>query len=146
MPTIMNGMDNGQDNRTRLEREIDEILVRADAPIPITAKARSTKWKARRAFNRLKSRARFLKVVDSFWGWILVATTVYLIGAAITDQQGLGWQLVRILGLAGLGMSIYRIARPRYKQSSKLWRGQFQDMGRPGVQLGDRFDEWKRRR
>ena len=142
----MNGMDNEQDSRTRLEREIDEILVRTEAPIPITAKARSTKWKARRAFNNLKSKTRILHFLDTFWGWILVAAAVYLIGSALTDQEGIGWQIVRLLGLIGLGMAIYRIARPRNRQTGKMWRGQVQDMGKPGVQLGDRFDEWKRRR
>jgi hypothetical protein len=146
MATIMSDMDGQQDNRSRLEREIEEILDRADAPIPITAKARSTKWRLRRTINDLTTRSRRIRMVDSFWGWILIAAAVYVVGAAITDQHGLAWQVVRVVGVIGLGMAIYRIARPTNRSQRKIWRGQVQDMGRPGVQLGDRFDEWKRRR
>lgn len=85
-------------------------------------------------------------MIDSFWGWLLIAAAVYLLGAWLTDQHGIGWQMVRVVGLIGLGMAIFRIVRPRYRSGGKIWRGQVQDMNKRGVQLGDRFDDWKKRR
>ena len=139
-------MSEPADNRTKLEREIDEILTRTDAPIPITAKARSTRWRIRRWMRSVPAQLVWLRTIDSFWGWLLIAAAVYLLGAWLTDQHGIGWQMVRVVGLIGLGMAIFRIVRPRYRSGGKIWRGQVQDMNKRGVQLGDRFDDWKKRR
>ena len=139
-------MDDKDAGRSKLEREIDEILAKSEAPIPITARARSTGWRLRRAFRSLPDRVDRLKSLDSFWGWLILAIAIYLCGNWLTDQHGIGWQLVRLVGLAALGMSIFRIVKPVSRNGNKLWRGQAQDMNKRGIQLGDRFDEWKRRR
>jgi hypothetical protein len=139
-------MDKKDDGRSKVEREIDEILAKSEAPIPITAKARSTGWRFRRAFRSLPDRFSRLNMFDSFWGWLLLAIAIYLCGNWLTDQHGIGWQFVRLAGLAALGMSIFRIVKPVSRPGNKAWRGRDQDMNKRGVQLGDRFDEWKRRR
>ena len=136
-------MDKGQDGRSRLERDVDEILERTAAPIPITAKARSTSRSMR---QQLSGYRRRIRILDSFWGWILIAVAVYILGGRLTDQTGLVWQLVRIVGLGAMLMALYRILRPQVRHMNTMWRGKQLNMGKPGVELGDRFDEWRKRR
>ena len=128
---------------TRMEREIDEILRQSQAPIPITAKARSTGWRAKRLWKSYSPR---IAVVDTFWGWLLIAVAIYLAGGRVFDQSGLGWQATRMLGLVALFAAIYRIFKPRYRAGQKIWRGHLINMNKRGVELGDKWDEWRKGR
>ena len=84
--------------------------------------------------------------MDTFWGWLAVAAVVYVAGAWLTGSDGVAWQVVRLAGLVALAMAIYRVVRPARRAQRKLWRGRQIDLGKRGVELGDKFDEWRKRR
>jgi len=136
-------MNDHNDNRSRLDREIDEILSHSAAPIPITSRARFYRWKLRRHWEQIAPRLRLL---DTFWGWLAVAAIIYAGGAWLTGSEGLVWQIVRLAGLIALALALYRVVRPPHRSQRKLWRGREIDLGKRGVELGDKFDEWRKRR
>jgi hypothetical protein len=43
-------------------------------------------------------------------------------------------------------MAIVRIARPTVRSKTKMWRGRQIDLTKRGVELGDKWDDWRRRR
>ena len=132
--------------RSRLEMEIDEILAKSDKPIPITARARSRGRNLKGRVQSLKTLGARLGWIDTTWGWFGVALLVFFIGGALTDSSGLAWQLVRYAGLAAFVMGVVRLFKPTYRSGKKMWRGRVIDIRRPGVELGDKFDDWRKRR
>ncbi len=130
--------------RSRLEDEVLEILAKADRPSTPAEKARSHLRVVKSRRNRV-SLARF-GWLDQPWGWFGLALVIFLIGGQLFDS-GLVWQLIRFAGLAALIMGIVRLFKPaRPHPVRKIWRGRPVDMSRPGVDLPDKWDDWRKRR
>ncbi len=133
-----------QQPRSRLEDEVLEILSRTDRKPPVSARARSIGRTLRARI--LDSRDR-LGVVDNPWGWFALGIVIFLVGGAITGESGLGERIVQYAGLAAIVVGLVRMFRPsRASGGRKMWRGRVIDMNRRGVELGDKWDDWKRRR
>ena len=132
--------------QSRLEREIEEILEKSAKPIPITAKARSKGRNLRGKANVLRTARARLGWLDTTWGWFGIALLLFFVGGALTWNAGMAWQLVRYVGLAAFVMGVVRLFKPTYRSGKKMWRGRVIDITKPGVELGDKFDEWRRRR
>lgn len=138
----MNGSPEGP-SRSRLDRELDEILTRVDKAPPLTARVRS--WN-RSALASVKSRWSQIGWIDSAWGWFGVALVLVVIGRWVTGGSGLVWQLIQYAGLVAIGLGVLRLIRPTPRIGRKLWRGREINMRKPGVELGDKFDDWRKRR
>lgn len=136
---------NDPDNKPRslFEDQVIEILQTTNQRPPVRAKARSFWWKVKREARHLWSyAARF----DNVWGWFGVAMIIFLGGGALMDD-GIGHRLVQYAGLAAFGVGILRLFRPsRAGSGRKMWRGNVIDMNKRGVELGDKWDDWKKRR
>ena len=138
-------MTEREPKRSRLEDEVLEILTKADRSSTPTEKARShlRVVKARRRSISLDR----LGAIDQPWGWFGLALACLVIGGALTADGGLAWQLVKYLGLALLMVGIVRLFRPAAgHRSRKMWRGRPIDMSRPGFEMRDKFDDWRKRR
>jgi hypothetical protein len=130
--------------KSRMEREVLEVLQRVDAPPPTSARVKAA---GRDVKQRLQSIRGNLTWLDSAWGWFGIALLVFLLGSAVTHGTGLGSRMIEWLGLAAVGMGVFRLFRPGAgRNARKIWRGREINMNRRGVELGDKFDEWKRRR
>ena len=130
--------------RSRLEDEVLEILSRTDRKPPVSARARSIGRRLRGQI--LESRTR-LALVDNPWGWFALGIVIFLVGGAITGESGLGERIVQYAGLAAIVVGLIRMFRPsRAAGARKMWRGRVVDMNRRGVELGDKWDDWKKRR
>ena len=134
---------NKNPRRSKLEDEVLEILAKADRKPPLTAKAQSWGRTARARTLRARSRAVWL---DSAWGWFGLGLLVFVIGGWITGDSGMGRRIIELAGVSAVLIGVYRMARPSGGSRRKIWRGRQIDMRRPGVELGDRFDEWRKRR
>jgi hypothetical protein len=137
-------MTDDKPKRSRLEDEVLEILARADRPSTPTEKARSHLRVVKAKRNRFSLRQ--VSWLDQSWGWFGIALVIFLIGGAFFDS-GLVWQLIRFAGLAAVIMGVVRLFKPARPNSvRKMWRGRPVDMSRPGVDLGDKWDDWRKRR
>ncbi len=135
---------NQNPQRSRLEDEVLEILSRTDRKPPVSARARSFGRKTRVWLTSLRYR---LAILDSAWGWFGIAMVIFLLGGALTHGSGLGNRLVQYIGLAAVLIGIIRLFRPsKASGGKKMWRGNVIDMNKRGVELGDKWDDWKRRR
>ena len=134
---------NNNPRRSKLEDEVLEILAKVDRKPPLTAKARSWGRTARARILTLQSQVRWL---DSAWGWFALALIIFVIGAWLTGDSGLGRRIVEIGGLAAVLIGVLRLFRPSGGSGRKMWRGREINMRKPGVELGDKFDEWRKRR
>jgi hypothetical protein len=129
--------------RSRLEDQVLEILQSSNKRPPARAKARSTWWSVQRSFRQARQ-----KIVhfDNIWGWFGLAMVIFLLGGALTGD-GLGERLVQYAGLAALVVGLVRMFRPSKTTSGKkMWRGNVIDMNKRGIELGDKWDDWKKRR
>jgi hypothetical protein len=137
-------MSNANNNprRSRLEDEVLEILAKADRKPPLSARIRSWLRTGRSRANRWRSQIQWL---DSAWGWFALGLLIFVVGAWIAGDGGLDRRVVEITGLAAVLIGVVRLFRPS-ASSRKTWRGREINMRKPGVELGDKFDEWRRRR
>lgn len=137
-------MSNANNNprRSRLEDEVLEILAKADRKPPVTAKLRSWLRIARSRIVGWQSQVRWL---DSPWGWFALGLLIFVIGAWTTGGSGLDRRIVEIVGLAAVLIGVVRLFRPSASHR-KMWRGREINMRKPGIELGDKFDEWRKRR
>lgn len=133
---------NNNPRRSRLEDEVLEILAKADRKPPLSAKARSWGRTVRSHILRWKAQTQW---ADSPWGWFALALLIFVIGVWITGESGLGRRIVELAGLAAVLIGILRLFRPS-AGSRKMWRGREINMRKPGVELGDKFDDWRKRR
>ena len=129
--------------RSRLDRELDEILTRVDAPPPLTARVRS--W-FRAVVPSVRSGWSQIGWFDSAWGWFGLALGIIVVGGLFSGDSGLARQLIQIAGLVAVLLGVLRLMRPTPQSGRKLWRGREVNMRKPGVELGDRFDDWRKRR
>ena len=137
-------MTDDRPRRSRLEDEVLEILAKTDRPPTPTERARSH-LRVVKARRRSLSLDR-LGVFDQPWGWFGLALLLFVIGGAIFDS-GLFWQLIRYAGLAALIIGIIRLFKPSpANRNRKMWRGRPIDMTRPGFEMRDKFDDWRKRR
>lgn len=137
-------MTDDKPKRTRLEDEVLEILAKADRESTPVEKARSHLRVVKAKRNRV-SIAR-LGWFDQPWGWFGLALVLFIVGGQLVDS-GLVWQLIRFAGLAAVVIGVIRLFRPSpANRGRKLWRGRQIDMNKRGFELGDRFDDWRKRR
>jgi hypothetical protein len=129
--------------RSRLEEEVESILAKADRTPPVTAKARSWGRKLRGQILTVRTQIGWL---DSAWGWFGIALMLFVVGALVTGDSGLARRVFQYAGLAAVVIGVVRLIKPSSRQGRKTWRGREIDMRRPGVELGDKFDEWRKRR
>jgi hypothetical protein len=134
---------NNNPRRSRLEDEVLEILAKSDRKPPLSAKARSWGRTARTRILAWQSQVRWL---DSAWGWFALGLVIFVLGALLTGDSGLGRRIIEIAGLAAVLVGVLRLFRPSGGSSRKMWRGREINMRRPGVELGDKFDEGRKRR
>lgn len=137
-------MSNADNNprRSRLEDEVLEILAKADRKPPLTAKARSWGRSVRSQILRWQTQIRWM---DSPWGWFGLALLIFVFGVWITGDTGLGRRIVELAGLAAVLVGVLRLFRPS-GGTRKMWRGREINMRKPGIELGDKFDDWRKRR
>ena len=137
-------MTDDRPKRSRLEDEVLEILSKADRPSTPTEKARSH-------LRVVKSKRRSISIdrlgaFDQPWGWFGLALVLFIVGGGIFND-GIFWQLIRYVGLGALIIGIIRLFRPSpANRSRKMWRGRQIDMSKPGFEMRDRFDDWRKRR
>jgi hypothetical protein len=129
--------------RSRLEDEVLEILQRTDRKPPVTARARSWGRVVRSRTLDAQSRVRWL---DTAWGWFGLALLLFVIGGWVAGDSGLLKQLLQIAGVAALVVGLFRLWRPGAGAQRKMWRGRQIDLRKPGGELGDKFDDWRKRR
>lgn len=141
----MNGQDPNQNpRRSRLEEEVLEILAKTDGKPPLSARLRSTRRTSAAWLDQARSRIGWL---DTPWGWFGLAMVIFLLGGALIHGSGLGERIVQYLGLAAVLIGVVRLFRPsRASGGRKIWRGRVIDMNKRGVELGDKWDDWKKRR
>ena len=120
-----------------------EILAKSDRRPPVSAKARSWGRSIRSRILDWRNQAAWL---DSAWGWFGLAFLLFVVGGLVTGDSGLARQLVQVIGLAAIVVGVIRLFRPSRGSSRKTWRGREINMRKPGIELGDRFDEWRKRR
>jgi hypothetical protein len=137
-------MTDEKPKRSRLEDEVLEILAKADRESTPTEKARSHLRVVKAKHSRISlGRASWL---DQPWGWFGLALVIFLVGGALFDS-GLIWQLIRFAGLSALVIGVVRLFKPaRPNAVRKMWRGRPVDMSRPGIDLHDKWDDWRKRR
>ena len=131
--------------RSRLEDEVLEILAKADRSSTPSERAKShlRVVKAKRRGLSLQRLAPF----DHPWGWFGLALVILLVGGALTADGELAWQLVLYAGMAAFVVGVIRLFRPSASnRTRKMWRGRQIDMSRPGFEMRDRFDDWRKRR
>ena len=134
---------NGDKPRSRLEQELDEILARTDRRPPVQARLRAA---GRSMATRFRWSRANLSMLDTAWGWFGVGVLIFVIGGWATTDSGLGRQIVELAGLGAIVMGVVRLVRPTARGGRKMWRGREINMRRPGVELGDKFDDWRKRR
>jgi hypothetical protein len=130
-------------NRSKLEEEVESILAKADRKPPFTAKARA--WGRTLRTRSLDLQAQ-LSWLDSAWGWFGIALVLFVVGSLVTGESGLVRQIFQFAGLAAVIIGVVRLIRPAPRGGRKMWRGHPIDLRKPGVELGDKFDEWRKRR
>jgi hypothetical protein len=126
-----------------LDQELDEILTRVDKAPPVTARLRA--WN-RSASTSVRSVWSQVGWIDSAWGWFGVALVIVVFGRLATGDSGLAWQLIQYAGLVAIGLGVLRLIRPTPRSGRKMWRGRQINMRKPGVELGDKYDDWRKRR
>ena len=137
-------MTNDTPKRSRLEDEVLEILARADRESTPAEKARSHLRVVKA--KRPRFSVERLGLFDQPWGWFGLALVIFVIGGFIFDG-GLAWQLIRYAGLAALLIGIVRLFKPSpANRNRKMWRGRQIDMSKRGFELGDKWDDWRKRR
>jgi hypothetical protein len=129
--------------RSRLEDEVLEILQRTDRKPPVTAKARAWGRSIRARTLNAQSHVGWL---DTAWGWFGLALLLFVIGGWVAGDSGLLKQVLQIAGLGALIVGLFRLWRPGPGGQRKMWRGRQIDLRKPGVELGDKFDDWRKRR
>jgi hypothetical protein len=134
---------NSSPKRSRLEDEVLEILQRTDRKPPLTARARA--W-GRTARNQIVKWHLHMGWLDTAWGWFGIALFLFIVGGWIAKDSGLLQQVIQIAGIVAIGVAIFRLVRPGPGQSRKMWRGRQIDLKKPGVELGDKFDDWRKQR
>lgn len=134
---------NGDKRPTRLDRELEEILARTDRRPSVTARVRSMTRLLSAKFQSSRSNIAFL---DTAWGWFGLGVVIFLIGGWATTDSGLGRQIIELAGLGAIVIGVVRLVRPGARGGRKMWRGREINMRRPGVELGDKFDDWRKRR
>jgi hypothetical protein len=123
-------------NRSKLEEEVESILAKADRKPPFTAKARA--WG-----RTLRTRSLDVQAQHS---WLDKAGGWFVVGSLVTGESGLVRQIFQFAGLAAVIIGVVRLIRPAPRGGRKMWRGHPIDLRKPGVELGDKFDEWRKRR
>jgi hypothetical protein len=129
--------------RSRLEEEVESILANADRNPPVTAKARS--W-GRNLRGHILSVQTQIGWLDSAWGWFGIALVLFVVGALVAGDSGLARRVFQYAGVAAVVIGVVRLIKPSPRSGRKTWRGREINMRRPGVELGDKFDEWRKRR
>ena len=138
----MSDLDN-KSGRSRLEDEVLEILSRTDRKPPVTARARSWGRTLRARIVEWQSQIRFL---DTAWGWFGLALVLIIVGSLVTGDSGLARQIFQFAGLAAVVIGVIRLFRPSVGSRRKTWRGREVNMRKPGIELGDKWDDWRKRR
>jgi hypothetical protein len=129
--------------RSRLEDEVLEILQRTDRRPPVSARARAWGRSARARVVDVQSHVGWL---DTAWGWFGLALLLFILGGWVAGDSGLLKQVLQYAGLAAVIIGLFRLWRPGPGSQRKMWRGRQIDLRKPGVELGDKFDDWRKRR
>ena len=75
-----------------------------------------------------------------------MALILVIVGSLVTDDSGLARQIFQFAGLAAVVVGVIRLFRPSAGSGRKMWRGREINMRKPGVELGDKWDDWRKRR
>ena len=134
---------NSNPRRSRLEDEVLEILAKTDRKPPLTAKARA--WVELPRTQILKWRAH-VGWLDTAWEWFGIALALFIIGGWVAKDSGLLQQVIQIAGIVAIAIAVVRLIRSGPGQGRKMWRGRQMDLRKPGVELGDKLDDWRKRR
>lgn len=151
MPTSTqpNGSPSDQPKKTRLEREIDEILERAqrEQPLPPPTPIRP---RARKSPNEIVQNIRIPSIGASMRRWLdaaplLVAFVAAIIGVMIRDVSPFLATIAATAAVVALFWPV--VASFRAPQSGvKMWRGREYDTSPEPPQTIRRFQEWLRKK
>ena len=143
-------MANEAPKKSRLEQEVLEILERSERPpskpIVLKSAAHRSYWRTRLELQR---RRRAIRVFAGRGGWsyILGAIVLYaLTRLLISPFSPFLAQLVMYVCLAGIVIGFVQLYRGGRASGRPMWRGRPMDMNRPGPDLEDKFQSWRRRR